>query len=137
MALDVYHQVLQAIHEACGGRTGQLVHVVEVLRKLKLVGNREMILSHLLHEGWIADAPKTDHVFLTPWGVEELEKTLRKASDQGGGTPEDRARDAARMARELVGLLEEWVERGPKKPLVEKTRKALAALSEAVEDLAK
>lgn len=136
MALDVYHQVLEGIHEACGGRTGQLVHVVDVLRKLKLIGNREMILSHLLHEGWIADAPKTDHVFLTPWGAEELEKTRRKPS-AGGSTPEDRAREAARMARELVGLLEEWVERGPKKPLVEKTRKALAALSEAVEDLAR
>ena len=133
MAFDVYHQALQAISEACDGNPGQLVSVVDVLKRLRLLGNREMILSHLLHEGWVADAPKTDHVFLTSWGIEELEKARRKGP--GGPSSAEKAREAARLGRELVGLLEEWTEKGPAKALSEKTKKALAALTEAVTDL--
>lgn len=131
MALDVYHQVLEKLIEACGGNLRQMVYMVDILKREKLIGSQEMILSFLHEEGWIADAPKKDHVFLTSWGMEEIQKT-RKA--QGGAAApagaEPKAREAASLARELAALLDSW-EPGAGKKL----KAARAALDEALDAL--
>lgn len=143
MALDVFHQVLARLLEVAGGSPKQMVSVVDVLKQERLFGNADTILTKLLAEGWIADAQKTDHVFVTPWGIEELR--LASVPVPKAGTPVPKAaepknaaalRAAAARTGELAALLEELATGAGGTPAQRKAKakKALAAVSAAVEE---
>jgi hypothetical protein len=117
MALDVFHQVLARLHELAGGNPRQMVSIVDVLKQEKLFGSVDMILKKLQAEGWIADAPKQDHVFVTTWGIEEIRRAGGPtAAPASGAAPASKApepknadalREAAEKARELAAALDE------------------------------
>ena len=147
MALDVFHQVLAKLLEAAGGDPRQMVPFVEVLKQEKLFGSVDTILNKLHSEGWIADAPKKDHVFVTTWGIEEIRKTAAAAapaakapepSSPKAAEPKNAAalRAAAEKARALAATLEELAAStdGTAAQRKAKARKALAAATEAVEE---
>ena len=151
MALDVFHQVLARLLETAGGNPRQMVSVVDVLKQERLFGSADMILTKLQSEGWIADAPKRDHVFVTTWGLEELRRA--GAVPPPGGPPTASAdapkaapppaepknaralRDAAAKASDLAATLEELASGagGTSAQRKAKAKKALAATSAAVE----
>lgn len=140
MARDVFHQVLAKLLETAGGDPRQMVSLVDVLKQEKLFGSADTIGNRLQAEGWIADAPKKDHVFVTTWGVEELQRSA--AGTPAGGTkvaaPKNAAalRAAAGAARDLAATLEELADGAGGTPAQRKARakKALAAATEAVEE---
>jgi len=147
MALDVFHQVLARLLEVAGGSPRQMVPIVDVLKQEKLFGSVDMILNKLHSEGWIADAPKKDHVFVTTWGIEEVRKTAAaaapaakaaEASAPKAAEPKNAAalREAAAKARELAAALEELATGagGTGAQRKAKAKKALAAASAAVEE---
>ena len=80
MALDVFHQVLKRLNDLAGGSPRQMVPILDVLRQEKLFGSVDVILNKFHSEGWIADAAKQDHVFITTWGIDELCKASRTRS---------------------------------------------------------
>ena len=134
MGLDVFHQVLLRLHEACGGDLHVHVNIIDVLRRERLLGNQEMIFGRLLREGWIANAPGENRVFVTPWGVDELRKA-QELDSAPAATPEtvSKATGAARLARELAAALDELAA-APKvtAKLKNQVKKAQAALADAV-----
>ena len=143
MALDVFHQVLAKLHELAGASPKQMVPIVDVLKQEKLFGSADMILDKLHSEGWIADAPKKDHVFVTTWGIEEARKA--SAAPAAAAPPAPKAaepknaaalREAAAKARELADALEELATGagGTGAQRKAKAKKALAAASAAVEE---
>ena len=140
MALDVFHQVLAKLLEAAGGDPRQMVPFVEVLKQEKLFGSVDMITTRLQSEGWIADAPKKDHVFVTTWGVEELRRASAAAPAGAAKQAEPKnaaaLRDAADKARALAATLEELAAgtAGTAAQRKAKAKKALAAAAEAVEE---
>ncbi len=140
MALDVFHQVLAKLLEAAGGDPRQMVPFVEVLKQEKLFGSVDTIATRLQSEGWIADAPKRDHVFVTTWGVEELRRASAAAPSGAAKQAEPKnaaaLRDAADKARALAATLEELAAgtAGTAAQRKAKAKKALAAASEAVEE---
>ncbi|MHB8798979.1 MAG: hypothetical protein ACYDBY_11010 [Thermoanaerobaculia bacterium] len=140
MALDVFHQVLAKLLEAAGGDPRQMVPFVEVLKQEKLFGSVDTITTRLQSEGWIADAPKKDHVFVTTWGVEELRRTNAATTPAAAKQAEPKnaaaLRAAAEKARALAATLEELAAStdGSAAQRKAKARKALAAATEAVEE---
>ena len=146
MALDVFHQVLAKLLEVAGGNPKQMVPILEVLRQEKLFGSADTILNKLHAEGWIADAPKKDHVFVTTWGIEEVRRSAAPAaaartpdpSEPKASGPKNAAelRGAAEKARELAATLEELATGagGTGAQRKAKAKKALAAVSAAVDE---
>lgn len=148
MALDVFHQVLTRLHEVAGGNPRQMVSVVDVLRQLKLFGSADMILGRLQAEGWVADASKKDHVYVTTWGLEEVRRVTAPPpaaeappSPQAAAKPAEpknagALRAAAVKARDLATALEELATGagGTGAQRKAKAKKALAAVSTAVEE---
>lgn len=146
MALDVFHQVLAKLHDLAGGSPKQMVSIVDVLKQEKLFGSADMILNKLHAEGWIADAPKKDHVFVTTWGIEEVRKSAAPtATAKAPEPPAPKAaepknaaalREAAGKARELAAALEELATGagGTGAQRKAKAKKALAAAAAAVEE---
>ncbi len=141
MALDVFHQVLMRLNEAAGGNPRQMVPILDVLRREKLFGSADVILNKFHSEGWIADAAKQDHVTITTWGIEELRRVEGAGSAARGSTaaePKNAAalREAAAKATGLATLLAGFArgEGGTGAQRKAKAKKALAALSEAVEE---
>ena len=146
MALDVFHQVLTRLYEVAGGNPRQMVSVVDVLKQEKLFGSAEMILDKLQAEGWVADAPKKDHVYVTTWGIEEVRRVTvpapartveppaapRPAEPKNAGA----LRAAAEKARELATTFEDLAAGagGTGAQRKAKGKKAFAALSVAVEE---
>jgi hypothetical protein len=149
MALDVFHQVLAKLYEIAGGNPRQMVSIVDVLKQEKLFGSLEMIQSKLEAEGWIAVAPKRDHVFVTTWGIEEVKRTAAppaapapspapKAPEPKAAEPKNAGalREAAAKARDLAAALEELATGagGTGAQRKAKAKKALAAAASAVEE---
>jgi hypothetical protein len=158
MALDVFHQVLTRLYELAGGNPRQAVSIVDVLKQEKLFGSAEMILSKLQAEGWVADASKRDHVYVTTWGIDEVRRVsvsvsapapvpaavvpapaavappaAAKPAEPKNALP---LREAATKARELATTLEELATGagGTGAQRKAKAKKALAAASAAVEE---
>lgn len=144
MALDVFHQVLAKVHELAGGNPRQMVSIVDVLKQEKLFGSVDMILNKLQAEGWVADAPKKDHVFVTTWGIEEVRRSSAPAAAAEPAAPSKPVepknagalREAAGKARDLATTLEELASGagGTGAQRKAKAKKALAAVSAAVEE---
>lgn len=143
MALDVFHQVLSKLLETAGGNPKKMVSATDVLKQEKLFGSAEMILNRLHSEGWITDAPAKDHVFVTVWGIEELERVARPGPSAAAASrapePKNAAalREAAEKARGLATLLEELATGaggGTPAQRKAKAKKSLGALSEAVDE---
>lgn len=147
MALDVFHQVLAKLHEVAGGSPRQMVSIVDVLKQEKLFGSADMILNKLHSEGWIADASKKDHVYVTTWGIEEVRRiagAVPVPAAPAAAVPAPLAapknaealRAAAGKARDLAGALEELSADagGTAAQRKAKAKKALAAVSAAVEE---
>ena len=144
MALDVFHQVLAKVHELAGGNPRQMVSIVDVLKQEKLFGSADMILNKLQAEGWIADAPKKDHVFVTTWGIEEVRRAIAPAPSAEAAPATKTAepknagalREAASKARDLATALEELASGGGGTAAQRKAKakKALAAVSASVEE---
>jgi pyruvate/2-oxoglutarate dehydrogenase complex dihydrolipoamide acyltransferase (E2) component len=144
MALDVFHQILAKVHELAGGNPRQMVSIVDVLKQEKLFGSAEMILDKLQSEGWVADAPKKDHVFVTTWGIEEVRRSSAPAPAAEPAAPPKPAeaknagalREAAAKARDLATTLEELASGtgGTGAQRKAKAKKALAAVTAAVEE---
>ena len=114
MALDVFHLVLSKLLETAGGNPKKMVSATDVLKQEKLFGSVDMILDKLHAEGWIADASKKDHVFVTTWGVDEVRRTAAPAAapaPPAAKAPEPKnaaaLREAAGRARELAAALDE------------------------------
>ncbi len=156
MALDVFHQVLTRLHELAGGNPRQAVSIVDVLKQEKLFGSAEMILSRLQTEGWVADASKRDHVYVTTWGIDEVRRVSASApapapaavvpAPAAAAAPSAAAkptepknagplREAAARARELATTLDELAAGagGTSAQRKAKAKKALAAATTAVE----
>ena len=146
MALDVFHQVLVRLNELAGGNPRQMVSVFDVLKQEKLFGSAEMILGKLQAEGWVADASKKDHVYVTTWGIEEVRRVTAPAPAPAAGAPAapkpaepmnaGALREAAARARELATALEELAAGagGTGAQRKAKAKKAVAAVSAAVEE---
>lgn len=143
MALDVFHQVLARLYEVAGGNPKQMVSIVDVLKQEKLFGSVDMILDKLHAEGWIADASKKDHVFVTTWGVDEIRRTVTPAAAPAppatkAPAPKNAAalREAAGKARELAAALDELATGagGTGTQRKAKAKKALAAVASAVDE---
>jgi pyruvate/2-oxoglutarate dehydrogenase complex dihydrolipoamide acyltransferase (E2) component len=153
MALDVFHQVLKRLDELAGGNPRQMVSIVDVLKQEKLFGSAEMIRDKLHAEGWIADASKQDHVFVTTWGIEEVRRSAGPAPAPAAPAPAAKApapaapkaaepknaaalRDAAARARDLAAVLDELATGagGTAAQRKAKAKKALAAATAAVEE---
>ncbi len=143
MALDVFHQVLTKLYETAGGNPRQMVSIVDVLKQEKLFGSVDMILTKLQAEGWIADAPTRNHVFVTTWGVEEIRRTSTAPGPASGTAPKapepknaGAIREAAERARELASALEELATGAGGTGAQRKARakKALGAVTAAVEE---
>lgn len=141
MALDVFHQVLKRLNEVAGGNPRQMVPILDVLRQEKLFGSVDMILNKFHTEGWIADAARQDHVYITTWGIEELrrvEAAGRAAPGSKAAEPKNATalRDAAARATGLATLLAGFAdgEGGTPAQRKAKAKRALAALSEAVDE---
>jgi hypothetical protein len=107
MALDIYHQVLKRVHDEADGGTRRLVNLREAAKKDGLHGSIDTIHEYLTRQGWIADAAGHEMVCITPWGIQELQRT-----GDGGGVSDEAgaARRLAATARELAGLLEKRAE---------------------------
>lgn len=159
MALDIFHQVLIKLLDAAGGNPRQMVSIVDILRQEKLFGSLEMIVDKLQSEGWIADAPKKDHFYVTTWGIQEVRRTApapppptaapapaaqvpepeppKPAETKKPAEPKNAAalHEAAGKARELAATLEELATGagGTDAQRKTKARKALAAAVSAVE----
>jgi hypothetical protein len=147
MALDVFHQVLARLHEVAGGSPRQMVSIVDVLKQEKLFGSADMILNKLHSEGWIADASKRDHVFVTTWGIEEVRRIAGASpvpAAEASAVPAPAAAPknaeallaAAGKARDLAVALEEFATGagGTAAQRKAKAKKALGAVSTAVEE---
>ena len=155
MALDVFHQVLVRLHELAGGNPRQMVSFVDVLKQEKLFGSAEMILGKLQAEGWVADASKRDHVYVTTWGIDEVRRVSAPApapapaavaaapaaAPPGAAKPAEpknagALREAASKARELATMLEELATAagGTGAQRKAKAKKALAAVAASVEE---
>ena len=148
MALDVFHQVLVRLHELAGGNPRQMVSIVDILKQEKLFGSAEMILSKLQAEGWVADASKRDHVYVTTWGIDEVRRVSAPAPAPFPAPPPPVAakpaeaknaaalREAASKARELATTLEELATGagGTGAQRKAKAKKALAAVAASVEE---
>ena len=152
MALDVFHQVLARLLEVAGGNPRQMVSVIDVLRQERLFGNADMIVSKLQAEGWITDASKKDHVYVTTWGIDEVRRASGPppaAASSAARVPAAPAapksaepknaaalRDAAAKARDLAAVLDELATGagGTGAQRKAKAKKALAAASAAVEE---
>lgn len=146
MALDVFHQVLTRLYELAGGNPRQMVSVVDVLKQEKLFGSAEMILDKLQAEGWVADASKRDHVYVTTWGIEEVRRVTAPAAARTVEPPTapkpaepknaDALRAAAAKARDLATTLDDLATGagGTVAQRKAKGKKAFAALSVAVEE---
>lgn len=151
MALDVFHQVLVRLHELAGGNPRQMVSFVDVLKQEKLFGSAEMILSKLQAEGWVADASKRDHVYVTTWGIDEVRRVSAPAPAAVAAAPAvappvaakpaeaknaGALREAASKARELATTLEELATGagGTGAQRKAKAKKALAAVAASVEE---
>ena len=151
MALDVFHQVLVRLHELAGGNPRQMVSIFDVLKQEKLFGSAEMILNKLQAEGWVADASKKDHVYVTTWGLDEVRRvsapapapaavvsaaTAPAASKPAEPKNAGALREAAAKARELATTLDELATGagGTGAQRKAKAKKALAAATAAVEE---
>ena len=146
MALDVFHQVLVRLHELAGGNPRQMVSILDVLKQQKLFGSAEMILGKLQAEGWVADASKKDHVYVTTWGIDEVRRVTAPApapTVEAPAAPKPAEaknagplREAAAKARELATTLEELATGtgGTGAQRKAKAKKALAGVSAAVEE---
>ena len=155
MALDVFHQVLTRLHELAGGNPRQAVSIVDVLKQEKLFGSAETILSKLQAEGWVADASKRDHVYVTTWGIDEVRRVSAPAPAAAAVVPAPAAavatpaaakpaepknagalREAAAKARELATALEELASGagGTGAQRKAKAKKALATVAASVEE---
>ena len=123
MARDIFHQVLKLLFEAAGGNPRQMVSIVDVLKQERLYGSIETILTKLHSEGWIADAPKQDHVFVTVWGVEELRRAGGPASQPAGApaptkaapAPPPKAAEAKNAPAQVQGKLDEAMKQAEQK----------------------
>ena len=138
MALDVFHQVLLRLYELAGGNPRQMVSVFDVLKQEKLFGSAEMILRKLQAEGWVADASKADHVYVTTWGIDEVRRVSAPAPAAAKPAEPKNAgalREAAARARELATTLDELATGagGTGAQRKAKAKKALAAVTAAVE----
>ena len=126
-----------------------MVSIVDVLRQQKLFGSAEMILGKLQAEGWVADASKKDHVYVTTWGIEEVRRVsapapaaaVHAAAAPVGAKPAEpknavALRGSAAKARELATVLEELATGagGTGAQRKAKAKKALAVVSAAVEE---
>jgi hypothetical protein len=155
MALDVFHQVLKRLYELAGGNPRQMVSTFDVLKQEKLFGSAEMILDRLQAEGWVVDASKKDHVYVTTWGIEEVRRVNAPAPAPAAVVPASAAavsppaaakpaepknagalREAAGKARLLATTLEELASGagGTGAQRKAKAKKALAAVTAAVEE---
>jgi hypothetical protein len=151
MALDVFHQVLVRLHELAGGNPRQAVSIVDVLKQEKLFGSAEMILNKLQAEGWVADASKKDHVYVTTWGLDEVRRVSAPAPAPAAVVSPTTApaaakpaepknagalREAATKVRELATTLEELATGagGTGAQRKAKAKKALATATAAVEE---
>ncbi len=149
MALDVFHQVLVRLHELAGGNPRQMVSILDVLKQEKLFGSAEMILGKLQAEGWVADASKRDHVYVTTWGIDEVRRVSAPAPAAVAPAaaapvaakpvePKNAGalREAAARARELATTLEELATgaAGTGAQRKAKAKKALAAVAASVEE---
>ena len=155
MALDVFHQVLTRLHELAGGNPRQAVSIVDVLKQEKLFGSAEMILSKLQAEGWVADASKRDHVYVTTWGIDEVRRVSAPAPAPAAVVPAPAAavatpaaakpaepknagalREAAAKARELATALDELASGAGGTGAQRKARakKSLATVAASVEE---
>ncbi|HYN43266.1 MAG TPA: hypothetical protein VE129_15930 [Thermoanaerobaculia bacterium] len=150
MALDVFHQVLKRLYELAGGNPRQMVSIFDVLKQEKLFGSAEMIHDRLQTEGWVTDASKTDHVYVTVWGIEEVRRMEAAAPAPAAAGPAATTpasakpaepknagalREAAAKVRELATTLEELATGagGTGAQRKAKAKKALAAVTAAVE----
>ncbi len=149
MALDVFHQVLARLLEVAGGNPRQMVSIVDVLRQERLFGNADMIVGKLQAEGWITDASKKDHVYVTTWGIDEVRRAGSGPAPAAAPVPAAPAapkvaepknaaalRQAAGKARDLVAVLEELATGagGTGAQRKAKAKKALASVSASVEE---
>ena len=110
-----------------------------------------MILGKLQAEGWVADASKRDHVYVTTWGIDEVRRVSAPAPAPAAVAPAAAApvaakppepknagtlREAASKARELATTLEELATGagGTGAQRKAKAKKALAAVAASVEE---
>lgn len=142
MARDIFHQVLAKLLEAAGGNPRQMVSMLDLLRQEKLFGSYEMIVDKLQGEGWIADAPKKDHFYVTTWGIQEVKRTEPGAKSPDSESQKEAAakaaaayKDAAARARELAAVLDELAAGGGDAEKKAKAKKALAGLTSTLDSV--
>jgi GNAT superfamily N-acetyltransferase len=108
MALDHYHLMLKRLLEQTGGNEKTAVNLQELTRKEGFAGAYNDIYDVLSREGWTADAPRPQHVYLTHWGIAEIRRVdkppapkVEAAPPAPAPKPED---PLVAEARRLAGL---------------------------------
>ena len=79
--MDTYQKVLVKLYEETNGKETRQVDFASMLKKMGFYTAFTDILTRLNREGWIADAPTTNYVFITHWGAMEAKKALRNQSN--------------------------------------------------------
>lgn len=105
--MDAYHQVLLKLYEETGGRESKAIDFVALHKKLGFYNNYRDIFERLNREGWITEAPASDYVFITHWGVMEAKKSKKK-TPEGNQELNKSLNRTLTCAKEFVLAVEEF-----------------------------
>lgn len=134
--MDVYHKVLHKLCEATEGKTSKTVNFKDLVKRLGFVGSYLEIYNFLSGEGWVAESPKADFVFLTHWGLAEVKKNSSAADGDSDETIKIYADQAINTCGELSKLLENFAGNSEMKnfPQIEKKLSELQNILDQVKN---
>lgn len=111
MSLDVYHQILAKLYEVTRGSDKKIINLVDLIKKEGFGGAVDDICDFMNREGWVAEATGQGAVRITPWGVEEAQRSGDESQSRDREVLLDavhKARQTAEKASEFVALFEEY-----------------------------
>ena len=111
--MDVYHQILLSLYEACGGNEQKVVNLVDLIKREGFGGSLDNICTFMSDQGWIAEASAQGVYRITHWGVEEARRSAAAGQPQeqeGLRSAIRDARKAAEVGRELADLFDQYAD---------------------------
>lgn len=90
--MDVYHQILLSLYEACGGNEQKVVNLIDLIRREGFGGSLDNICTFMSDQGWIAEASGQGAYRITHWGLEEARRSATAGRRNRGGCVTDSRR---------------------------------------------